>query len=57
MKEVLPAIVKSQEDVLTILLGLKGHEVGKADEIFLDIDRYSFEHQELAHTVTEVKKV
>jgi len=30
--------------------------IGEEDEIFLGIDEHSFRHQELVHTVTEVKK-
>ena len=30
--------------------------IGGEDEIFLGIDEHSFRHQELVHTITEVKK-
>jgi hypothetical protein len=31
-KEVFPSIAKSQQDSITILLGVRGHEVGKVRE-------------------------
>ncbi|HUV57113.1 MAG TPA: ISL3 family transposase [Dehalococcoidales bacterium] len=68
-------MAKSQENGITILLGLKDYRVGEVvgseereideeamgfiqgeDEIYLGIDEHSFRHQELVHTVTEVKK-
>ena len=80
-------MARSQEDGITILLGLKGYEVGKvsedAEEIMVEVEAkpggiscpccsstklyrhglcpertvlHSFRHQELVHTITEVKK-